>query len=125
VNEALRLISPVKHFMRLALSDHTLRGQTIKAGDRLMPLFQSGNRDEEIFANADEFNIDRKPNPHIAFGFGTHTCPGQHVGKLELRLMLEELLPRLESIESAGPGKVTQTNFVGGLKHWPAKITIS
>jgi cytochrome P450 len=125
VNEALRLISPVKHFMRLALSDHTLRGQTIKAGDRLMPLFQSGNRDEEVFDNADEFNIDRKPNPHMAFGFGTHTCPGQHVGKMELRLMLEELLPRLESIESAGPGKVTQTNFVGGLKHWPAKITIS
>lgn len=125
VNESLRLVSPVKHFMRLALSDYTLRGQTIKAGDRLMPLFQSGNRDADVFDNPDEFNIDRKPNPHIAFGFGTHTCPGQHVGKLELRLMLEELLPRLESIESAGPGQVTQTNFVGGLKHWPAKFTFS
>ncbi|MEB3061914.1 cytochrome P450 [[Mycobacterium] zoologicum] len=125
INEALRLVSPVKHFMRLALSDYTLRGQTIKAGDRLMPLFQSGNRDEDVFANADTFDIDRKPNPHLGFGFGTHTCPGQHVAKMELRVMFEELLPRLESIESAGPGQVTQTNFVGGLKHWPAKFTFS
>lgn len=125
INEALRLVSPVKHFMRRAMTDHVLHGQMIKAGDRLMPLFQSGNRDEDVFANADTFDIDRKPNPHLGFGFGTHTCPGQHVAKMELRVMFEELLPRLESIESAGPGQVTQTNFVGGLKHWPAKFTFS
>jgi cytochrome P450 len=125
LNESLRYVAPVKHFMRLAVSDHTMRGQTIKAGDRLMPLFQSGCRDEEVFDNPDEFNIDRRPNNHVAFGFGTHTCIGQHLAKLELRVMLEELLPRLESIEVLGPGSVTQTNFVGGLKHLPAKLTIS
>lgn len=125
VQEALRLVAPVKHFMRIALQDHTLSGQTIKAGDRLMPLFQSACRDEEIFDNPDKFDIDRKPNTHLAFGFGAHTCPGQHVAKLELKVMFEELLPRLESIEVTGPGSVTQTNFVGGLKHLPAKLTIS
>ncbi|MAA74767.1 MAG: cytochrome P450 [Salinisphaeraceae bacterium] len=122
INESLRLISPVKHFMRQALSDYELRGQTIKAGDRLMPLFQSANRDAEVFDKPDEFNIDRRPNPHLAFGYGQHICPGQFVGKLELKIMLDELLPRLESVESAGSGEVVHTNFVGGLKHWPARF---
>lgn len=125
IQEGLRYVAPVKHFMRVALTDHTLSGQTIKAGDRVMPLFQSGCRDEDVFDQPDKFDIDRKPNSHLAFGFGAHTCPGQHVAKLELKVMFEELLPRLESIEVTGPGSVTQTNFVGGLKHLPAKLTIS
>jgi cytochrome P450 len=125
VLEGLRYVAPVKHFMRVALQDHTLRGQTIKAGDRVMPLFQSGSRDEDFFDNPDQFDIDRKPNNHLSFGFGAHTCPGQHIAKLELKVMFEELLPRLESIEITGPGTVTQTNFVGGLKHLPARVTIS
>jgi cytochrome P450 len=125
VQEGLRYVAPVKHFMRHAEQDYTMRGQTIKAGDRLMPLFQSGCRDEEIFENPDKFDIDRNPNPHLGFGFGAHTCIGQHLAKLELRVMFEELLPRLESIEVLGSGNVTQTNFVGGLKHLPAKITVS
>ena len=125
IQEGLRWVAPVKHFMRVALKDYTLRGQTIKAGDRVMPLFQSGCRDEEVFDHPDEFNIDRKPNNHLAFGFGAHTCVGQHLAKQELKVMFEELLPRLESIEILGTGNVTQTNFVGGLKHLPAKVTIS
>jgi cytochrome P450 len=125
VQEGLRYVTPVKHFMRRALKDHTMRGQTIKAGDRLMPLYQSGSRDEEIFDHPDEFDIDRKPNNHLAFGFGPHTCVGQHLAKLELKVAFEELLPRLESIEITGPGTVTKTNWVGGLKHLPAKVTIS
>jgi cytochrome P450 len=125
IQEGLRYIAPVKHFMRHAEQDYTMRGQTIKAGDRLMPLFQSGCRDEDVFENPDKFDIDRNPNPHLGFGFGAHTCIGQHLAKLELRVMFEELLPRLESIEVLGSGNVTQTNFVGGLKHLPAKITVS
>ncbi|MDP7705186.1 cytochrome P450 [Mycobacterium sp. TY815] len=125
IQEGLRYVAPVKHFMRRALKDHTIRGQTIKAEDRVMPLFQSGCRDEEIFDNPNNFDIGRKPNNHLAFGFGAHTCVGQHLAKLELKVMFEQLLPRLESIEVAGPGSVTQTNFVGGLKHLPAKLTIS
>jgi cytochrome P450 len=125
IQEGLRWVAPVKHFMRVALKDYTLRGQTIKAGDRVMPLFQSGCRDEEVFDHPDKFDIDRKPNNHLAFGFGAHTCVGQHLAKQELKVMFEELLPRLESIEILGNGNVTQTNFVGGLKHLPAKVTIS
>jgi cytochrome P450 len=125
VQEGLRYVAPVKHFIRRAASDYELHGQTIKAGDRLMPLFQSACRDEDRFVNPDEFNIDRKPNNHMAFGFGPHTCVGQHLAKLELKVMFEQLLPRLESIEVLGPGSVTQTNFVGGLKHLPAKVTVS
>jgi cytochrome P450 len=125
VLECLRIVAPVKHFTRRAEQDYTMRGQTIKKGDRLMLLFQSGNRDEDVFDRPYEFDIDRKPNKQIAFGHGPHMCIGQHLSKLELKVMLEELLPRLESIELLGPGTYTQTNFVGGLKHLPAKLNFS
>ncbi len=125
IQEGLRYVAPVKHFMRRAQQDYELNGQTIKAGERVMPLFQSGCRDEDVFADPEVFDIDRTPNNHLAFGFGPHTCVGQHLAKLELRVMFEELLPRLETIEVTGPGSVTQTNFVGGLKHLPARLTVS
>ncbi|MGV1003763.1 MAG: cytochrome P450 [Candidatus Nanopelagicales bacterium] len=125
MQEGLRYIAPVKHFMRRAQSDYELGGVTIKAGDRVLPMFQSGCRDEAVFTDPDTFNIDRKPNNHLAFGFGAHTCVGQHLAKLEMRVLLEELIPRLDSIEVTGPGSVTQTNFVGGLKHLPARVTVS
>ncbi|MBB3606029.1 cytochrome P450 [Mycolicibacterium sp. BK556] len=124
IQEGLRYVAPVKHFMRRADSDYELNGQLIKAGDRIMPLFQSACRDEDLFTDPDDFNIDRKPNNHMAFGFGGHTCVGQHLAKLELRVMFEQLLPRLDAIEVLGPGSVTHTNFVGGLKHLPARVTV-
>jgi cytochrome P450 len=125
INEGLRWGAPVKHFMRVALSDYTLRGQQIKTGDRLMMLFQSGNRDEDVFEDPYTFNIDRKPNNHIAFGYGPHMCVGMHLAKLELRVMLEELLPRLEEVDITGDPKFLQTNFVGGMKALPARITFT
>jgi cytochrome P450 len=125
MNEGLRWGAPVKHFMRVALSDYTLRGQEIKAGDRLMMLFQSGNRDEDVFDNPYSFDIDRKPNNHIAFGYGPHMCVGMHLAKLEMKVMLEELLPRLEKVEITGDIKFLQTNFVGGIKKLPARITFT
>lgn len=125
VNEGLRYVAPVKHFMRRATQDYELGGQHIKKGDRIMPLFQSACRDEDLFKDPDKFDISRKPNAHMAFGFGAHTCVGQHLAKLELRTMFEQLIPRLESIEVLGDGKVTHTNFVGGLKHLPAKVQVS
>ncbi|WP_063001629.1 cytochrome P450 [Nocardia mikamii] len=125
VNESLRIVSPVKQFTRMALSDYELRGQKIKAGDRLVLLFQSGNRDAEVFDNPDTFDIDRRPNKHIAFGYGPHMCIGQHLAKLELKVMLEELLPRLAKVEVTGTPKMIQTNFVGGLRHLPVRLTFS
>lgn len=124
VNEALRWASPVKHFMRRALHDTTLGGVEIKKGDRVMPLYQSGNRDTDVFEAPDEFRIERKPNKHMAFGYGPHMCIGQHLAKQELRIMFEELLPRLGRIELKEGRKVTQTNFVGGIKNLPVNIEL-
>lgn len=122
VNEALRWASPVKHFMRTALAPYTLRGRDIRPGDRFMLLYQSGNRDEDVFTEPDRFDIDRRPNKQIAFGYGPHMCIGQHLAKLELKLLFEELLPRLKSIDVVGEQKYVQTNFVGGLKNLPVRL---
>jgi cytochrome P450 len=125
VNESLRWASPVKHFMRRARVDTELGGVQIKAGDRIMPLYQSANRDADVFESPYSFEMERRPNKHIAFGYGPHMCIGQHLAKQELRIVLEELLPRIESIELLEGRKVTQTNFVGGIKRLPVRITLS
>ena len=125
VNESLRWASPVKHFMRRARVDTELGGVQIKAGDRIMPLYQSANRDAEVFDSPYDFDLERRPNKHIAFGYGPHMCIGQHLAKQELRIVLEELLPRIESIELLEGRKVTQTNFVGGIKRLPVRIELS
>ncbi|GAF45003.1 cytochrome P450 [Rhodococcus wratislaviensis] len=122
VNESLRWASPVKHFMRQATQDYTLRGRDIKKGDRFMLLYQSGNRDADAIPDPDRFDPTRRPNKHIAFGYGPHMCIGQHLAKLELRIMFEELLPHIESLELVDDTKMIQTNFVGGLKNMPVKI---
>jgi cytochrome P450 len=123
VEEGVRYISPVRHFMRQALVDTELRGRQIKAGERLMMCFPSGNRDEEVIPHADVFDIDRKPNRHLGFGHGGHMCIGQRIARAELQIFWEELLPRLKSVELAGEPKYLQTNFVGGLKSLPIKFT--
>ncbi|NMO03956.1 cytochrome P450 [Gordonia sp. TBRC 11910] len=122
VNESLRWASPVKHFMRTALEPYELRGRAINPGDRFMLLYQSGNRDADVFDAPDVFNIDRRPNKHIAFGYGPHMCIGQHLAKIELRIMFETLLPHLKSVSLAGGDKYIQTNFVGGLKNMPVEL---
>ncbi|WP_141013622.1 cytochrome P450 [Nocardioides sambongensis] len=124
VNEGLRWASPVKQFTRKALEDYEMRGQTIKAGDRMMLLYQSANRDPDVFDAPDEFHLDRRPNRHIAFGYGPHMCIGQHLAKQELRIMLEELLPRIAALEVTGERKVVQTNFVGGLRKLPMRLEL-
>jgi cytochrome P450 len=125
VNEGLRWAAPVKHFVRQASQDYSLRGQRIVAGDRLMLLYQSANRDADAFDAPGEFRLERKPNRQIAFGYGPHMCIGQHLAKQELRVMLEELLPRLVSLEVTGARKVVQTNFVGGLRRLPMRVELA
>ncbi len=125
VDEGLRWVSPVKHFVRQASQDYLLRGQQIAEGDRLMLLYQSANRDADVFEAPGEFRLDRRPNRQIAFGYGPHMCIGQHLAKQELRVMLEELLPRLVSLEITGGRKVVQTNFVGGLRRLPMRVELA
>jgi cytochrome P450 len=125
LNEGLRWASPVKHFTRRAEVDTTVGGRPVKKGDRFMLLYQSANRDEDIFEEPTEFRIERKPNRQIAFGYGPHMCIGQHLAKMELKIMFEELLPRVSNLRITGERKVTQTNFVGGLKNLPVSFELS
>jgi len=122
VEEGVRYVSPVRHFMRQALVDTELRGRQIKAGERFMLCFPSGNRDEETIRDAEVFDIDRSPNRHLGFGHGAHMCIGQRIARSELQIFWEELLPRLKSVELNGDPKYLQTNFVGGLKNLPIKF---
>lgn len=123
VDEAIRWVTPVKHFMRSATQDYELRGKTIKAGDWIMLSYLSANRDEEVFEDPFAFRVDRVPNKQLAFGFGAHLCLGQHLARLEMRILLEELLPRLKTLEIAGETKWTQSTFVSGPKRLPIRFT--
>lgn len=122
VEEMIRWVTPVKHFMRTATEDSELGGRTIKAGDALALFYWSGNRDERVFDEPFRFRVDRKPNPHIAFGHGVHLCLGLHLARLEIRALFAELLPRLDSIELAGEPKNSRANFVSGLKTLPVRF---
>ncbi|MDQ0078572.1 cytochrome P450 [Arthrobacter oryzae] len=123
VDEALRWASPVKHFFRIVAEDTEFAGRKLSAGDGVMLMYPSANRDEEVFERPNEFDITRKPNKHLAFGFGPHQCVGQHVAKLEMRVLLEELLPRLAKVELLGEPQFVAANFLSGPKSLPVRIT--
>jgi cytochrome P450 len=125
VDEAIRWTTPVKHFMRSATEDTVLAGQPIKKGEWLMLCYASGNRDESVFEDPFVFRADRKPNKHLAFGYGAHLCLGQHLAKMEMRILFEELIPRLNSLELAGTPKMTQAVFVNGPKTLPIKFDMA
>ncbi|MEN9725743.1 MAG: hypothetical protein RL434_109 [Pseudomonadota bacterium] len=122
VEEAIRWASPVQQFVRSAVEDYSLRGQTIRKGDLLYLSYVSANRDEEVFENPYVFDPTRSPNRHIGFGYGAHICLGQHLARLEMKTLWEELIPRLESVEMAGPGKHTESEFVSGPKSVPIRF---
>ena len=122
VEESIRWTTPVKHFMRTATQDTILGGKTIRKGDGLCLFYLSGNRDEAVFDQPDVFKADRDPNKHIAFGHGAHLCLGMHLARLELRILFEELLPQIESIELTDEPKLSYANFVNGLKTLPVRV---
>jgi cytochrome P450 family 142 subfamily A polypeptide 1 len=95
VEEFIRLVSPVLNMRRTATRDHELRGQAIRAGDEVLLMYPSANRDERVFERPDEFDVTRAHNHHVAFGFGTHVCLGAPLARMELRIMFEHLLRRL------------------------------
>ena len=125
VDESVRWTTPVRHFMRSAAADTTLGGQAIAKGDWLMLCYPSGNRDEAVFEDPNEFRVDRSPNRHLAFGYGAHLCLGQHLAKMEMRILWEELLPRLKSVELAGEAKLSEANFVNGPKTLPIRYELA
>src|ERR1700688_1325656 len=115
IEEMLRWTTPGRHIVRTATEDIELGGQTIRAGEAVALFFNSANRDETVFPNADQFRIDRRPNPHLAFGLGQHHCIGAHLARREMRALLKTLLPRLESVELAAPPQRTCSTMVSGI----------
>jgi cytochrome P450 len=104
VDEIIRWASPVSYFARRATVDVEIRGVRIKAGDRVTLWYPSANRDDEVFADPFTFNITRTPNPHVSFGGGgPHYCLGASLAKLEINILLDELLRRTEAIEIVSP----------------------
>jgi cytochrome P450 len=125
VDEAIRWTTPVKHFMRSATADAEVGGQRIAKGDWMMLCYPSGNRDEAVFDEPDVFNPRRSPNRHLAFGYGAHLCLGQHLAKMEMRILFEELMPRLKSLEFAGEPTRSEGAFVSGPKRLPIRYTMA
>jgi cytochrome P450 len=124
VDEMIRWVTPVKHFMRNATADYELAGTKIRPGDALLLSYPSANRDESVFEEPFRFDVGRSPNRHLAFGFGVHFCIGAQFAKMEMRALFRELLPRLGHIELAGEPELTRTLFVGGLKHLPIRYRL-
>jgi cytochrome P450 len=124
VEEAIRYVSPVRHFMRTAVADTVVNGEPIQQGERLFLSFPSANRDEGRFGpTVDSFDITVERPKHAGFGHGPHQCQGMMIARLELKILFEELLPRLKSMELIGAPKYTKTNFVGGIKSLPVRIS--
>jgi hypothetical protein len=121
IEETLRWETPVKHFMRTAATDVELGGRRIGQGDWVMVSFPSANRDETKFDEPFQFDLARSPNRHLGFGHGAHVCLGQHLARLEMKVFLEELLPRLKTLELAGEAKRTAANLVCGPKTVPIR----
>jgi cytochrome P450 len=124
IAEILRWVSPVRHFMRTAKAPYTLRGKQINEGDSVFLSYWSANRDEDVFEDPMSFRIDRPNGRNIAFGWGAHNCLGQHLARLELRIFLEVLLQRVESIELAGEPQFVESHFVSGPKSLPVRYKI-
>ncbi len=125
VEEVLRYTSPITHIMRTATQDIEMHGQRIKAGDRVVIWNASANRDEAQFPDPDRFDIARTPNEHVALGHGEHFCLGANLARLELRVMLDEVLNRLPDLDPAGQVQRLYSNFVAGIKHMPVRFAPS
>ena len=123
IEEILRWTSPVLHMARVATRDCELRGVSIARGQKVVVWYPSANRDEDVFAEPDRFDVARDPNEHLAFGHGEHFCLGASLARLELRVMFEELLRRLPDLRLAGPAERLNSTFIGGIKHMPVEFT--
>ncbi len=123
VPEIIRWQTPLAHMRRTALVDTELGGQRIKAGDKVVMWYLSGNRDEEAIENADQFIIDRaRPRQHLAFGFGIHRCVGNRLAEMQIKILWEEILKRFERIDVVGQPERVLSNFVRGFTSMDVRI---
>jgi cytochrome P450 len=119
VEEALRLASPVSHFMRYAVRDTKIRNTPVAAGQAVVVWLGAANRDEEAFPDTLQFRLHRKPNKHLAFGVGPHYCVGHTVARVTLRILFDELLSRFTGFEPAGTPARLRSNFIAGYQNLP------
>jgi cytochrome P450 len=123
VQETIRWQTPVIHMRRTAREDAELGGQRIRAGDKVVMWYVSGNRDEEVIDDPDGFVIDRpRPRHHLSFGSGIHRCVGDRLAELQLQILWEEILKRDLEIEVVGPPVRAYSNFLRGIKSLPVQI---
>ena len=123
VEEFLRWASPVYHFRRTATRDVELHGHTVRAGEKIVAWFAAANRDERIFDGPYRFDVGRRRVDHVTFGKGgPHFCLGNQLARMEIRIMFEELIPRLSGgIEPAGEVTRVRSNFINGIKTFPVR----
>jgi cytochrome P450 family 142 subfamily A polypeptide 1 len=122
IEEMLRWVTPIQNMARTATRDVELRGQTIRAGDKLLLLYPSANRDESVFEEPFRFDVERQPNEHLAFGgYGAHFCLGASLARLELRVMFEEIVRRIPNLQllSDAPPRLRPSNFIVGIEELP------
>jgi cytochrome P450 family 142 subfamily A polypeptide 1 len=127
VEEMLRWTSPVKNMARTIMQDNEFHGTQLREGEKMLLLFESANFDESVFGDPENFRIDRNPNSHLAFGFGTHFCLGNQLARLELTTMLRAILRRLPDLRLADDSALPlrPANFVSGLEAMPVVFTPS
>ncbi|WP_197321539.1 cytochrome P450 [Saccharomonospora sp. NB11] len=119
LEEGLRWASPANHFMRYATRDMTLHDRRIEEGDAVVAWLGSANRDEEVFSDPFRFDVTRRPNRHVAFGFGPHYCIGAPLARIALRMLFTEIVAAVEEFDLAGPIEHLTSNFVAGIKSMP------
>ena len=122
--EILRWSSPIVQMARTATRDTEIGGQKIRAGETLALFYASANRDERVFPDPFEFRIDRRPNPHLAFGIGEHFCVGAHLARIEIRAVFRQLLARFERIEAGRAPTRLFSSAVGGMKTLPVRFSL-
>lgn len=125
VEEMLRWTSPVKNMCRTLTADTEFHGTRLRKDEKIMLMFEGANFDEEVFGDPENFRIDRTPNNHVAFGFGTHFCMGNQLARLELKIMLTKVLQRLPDLRLADENMLPlrPANFVSGLESMPVVFT--
>ncbi|MBO1269916.1 cytochrome P450 [Arthrobacter cavernae] len=124
-DESLRWESPVQQIFRKTSSEVTIGGSTIPEGSRVMMCFAGGNRDPRRWENPDKFDLSRDPSGHLSFGMGVHQCVGQHAARLQAASLLEQLVPRIKSIELASPIERHHNNTLRGWDSVPLRLTLA
>jgi cytochrome P450 len=122
IEELLRFVSPVMHFRRTATADTLLGDQRVRGGDKVVIWYGAANRDPAVFDDPHHLDLERDPNPHVAFGVGPHFCLGAHLARLEITEMLGQLLTAAPSLTMTAPAQRVASNFINGISRLPVRV---